>query len=223
MYSLGKSLKALREERNLTQTQLAHALGIKNQSVVAYWESDKTKPSMDRFVQLCDFFGVSADYLLGRHERSTTLSSDEREFIDTLRNLDSRGQHVLYKLAKIEFDLLNDQSSNKEYDGVPQDTSILNCEEDALTFSATIDKKHPAFAEMTEKAKKLNILRKSVGASIEGITRFLWMLGYGSSICMLDVIAILRGLRTPHPMVYKHIEAYLTHSYTINFPKPDKQ
>lgn len=217
MFSLGERLKTLREERKLTQAELAKALDIKNQSVVAYWETDRNKPPIDRLVQLCDFFDVSADYFLGRSERTTILSKEEDKLISMVRSLDARGKRTVYNIAKSEYETIREIGASVEYDGVSIDDSITESIKHVQTenFFPTINKSHPEYAEMREKTKELLALRREVGASAEGITRFLWMLGYGSRVRLIDVTGILRGLKTPHPIVYKHIKAYLTKDFTV--------
>lgn len=50
-------------ERGLTQKQLAEIIGSA-QSAVYYWESNKQEPSISSLKKLCEFFEVSADYML---------------------------------------------------------------------------------------------------------------------------------------------------------------
>lgn len=62
--SFGKRLKALREEKNFTQVQLANELNI-DKSTIAKYETDKVEPSLSMFKTLVVYFQTSADYLLG--------------------------------------------------------------------------------------------------------------------------------------------------------------
>lgn len=57
-------IKALRERRNLTQSELAKQLGITRSSVNA-WEQGISVPSTQYVVELATIFRVSTDYLLG--------------------------------------------------------------------------------------------------------------------------------------------------------------
>jgi transcriptional regulator with XRE-family HTH domain len=59
-------LKELRESRRLNKTQLAEVVGITRQLISAY-EKGTSVPNMTVFVIIADYFGVSADYLLGRN------------------------------------------------------------------------------------------------------------------------------------------------------------
>lgn len=65
-------IKALREQRDMTQTELAKQLGITRSSVNA-WEMGISVPSTQYIVELAHIFKVSTDYLLGV-DTSATVS-----------------------------------------------------------------------------------------------------------------------------------------------------
>ena len=58
-------LKELRESRNLSQQDLAKALKV-SPSTVSNWEAGKREPDMTMVIAICEYFGVSIDYCLGR-------------------------------------------------------------------------------------------------------------------------------------------------------------
>lgn len=57
-------IKGLREERGISQKQLAEMLHIAPPSV-SNWEHGKTRPTRANLLALAKLFGVSTDYLLG--------------------------------------------------------------------------------------------------------------------------------------------------------------
>lgn len=59
------TLKKLRDESNLTQSELANKLNITRSSLSLY-ELGKRTPDFNTLSKIADFFNVSADYLLGR-------------------------------------------------------------------------------------------------------------------------------------------------------------
>ena len=59
----GKRCKILRQERGLTQQQVADALGI-SRSAYAYYEIGGSEPSLSGLWELAQYFQVSADSLL---------------------------------------------------------------------------------------------------------------------------------------------------------------
>ncbi len=67
---VAERIKTLREQQNLTQTQLAKHLGITRSSVNA-WEMGISIPSTQYIVELANIFKVSTDYLLGVNSTSS--------------------------------------------------------------------------------------------------------------------------------------------------------
>ena len=61
---LGERLKELREERKLTQKQLAQQLGL-NSVTYLHYEKSQREPPLTILASMAKFFDVSTDYLLG--------------------------------------------------------------------------------------------------------------------------------------------------------------
>lgn len=62
--TFGEKLRLLREEREMNQTQLGKEVNM-TQRKISYLERDQYEPSIQDIKALCDYFHVSADYLLG--------------------------------------------------------------------------------------------------------------------------------------------------------------
>lgn len=62
--TFGEKIRLLREEQELSQTDLGRAVDM-TQRKVSYLENNKYEPSMEDITALCRFFHISADYLLG--------------------------------------------------------------------------------------------------------------------------------------------------------------
>lgn len=60
-------LKKLRNEKNLTQRELAKLLKL-SPSTIAMYETGQRMPDPETLQKIADFFGVSVDYLLGRSD-----------------------------------------------------------------------------------------------------------------------------------------------------------
>lgn len=60
-------IKELRTEKGISQKTLAKNIGV-SQKAIDYWERDINEPKASYIIKLADFFGVTADYLLGRKE-----------------------------------------------------------------------------------------------------------------------------------------------------------
>ena len=64
MISLGKSIKELREEKELTQVELGNLLGLSYQTI-GHYENGVSQPTLETLINMCKIFGVTSDYLLG--------------------------------------------------------------------------------------------------------------------------------------------------------------
>lgn len=62
--SIGARIEQLRKEKGLTQAELGKELGVKRETV-NQWESNTRDLKTQRIIDLAQFFGVTADYLLG--------------------------------------------------------------------------------------------------------------------------------------------------------------
>ncbi len=62
--TFGEKIKNLREDHNLTQSDLGKALNM-TQRKISYLELNRYEPSIQDIVEICHFFNISADYLLG--------------------------------------------------------------------------------------------------------------------------------------------------------------
>ena len=58
-------MKALREDRDLTQADLGKVLN-KSQQGYNHIETGRAELKIEDLIKLCDFYKVSADYLIGR-------------------------------------------------------------------------------------------------------------------------------------------------------------
>lgn len=106
MPDIGDMIAELRQDHGLRQKDLAQVLHLAESSI-SNFETGQRLPKSDSICRICDFFNVSADYLLGRAE--TNLSPDvmAQEYIkgesvekllDKLLILDNERRIVLYKI-----------------------------------------------------------------------------------------------------------------------------
>ncbi len=61
----GEEIKQIRVDRGITQTQLAEATGLP-QNTISWIENDKGIPNIYQCKLLADFYGISIDELIGR-------------------------------------------------------------------------------------------------------------------------------------------------------------
>lgn len=62
--NIGQTIKELRKEKNLSQTQLAKLL-FTSQDTISLWERGKSLPDIVSIIRMTQIFGVTSDYILG--------------------------------------------------------------------------------------------------------------------------------------------------------------
>ena len=65
--SFPEILSALRREKSINQRTAAQDLGI-SQALLSHYENGAREPGLGFVCRACDYYGVSADYLLGRSD-----------------------------------------------------------------------------------------------------------------------------------------------------------
>ena len=93
---VAERLRALRESRGLQQIEVDAALHIRPNNV-SNWETCVSLIPTYRLKQACDFFDVSADYILGRSP--LILSPREHLMLDLFRQTDDHDQETLIATA----------------------------------------------------------------------------------------------------------------------------
>ncbi len=76
--SFHQILSRLRREKKLSQRRAAADLGI-SQALLSHYENAVREPGLAFLNAACDYYGVSADYLLGRSESRRPLPLTEEE------------------------------------------------------------------------------------------------------------------------------------------------
>lgn len=131
---IGKRIKLLRTENNLTQLEFAKILNIAN-STLSQYEAGNRVPSDDIKKKIADFFNVSMDYLLGR----TDIRKPEQNI---LTNKDEKD--IAKELNEIMEKLKNEEGLM--FDGNPADEETLKALRDALEmgmrYAKAVNKKY---------------------------------------------------------------------------------
>ncbi len=60
-----RTLSLLRQEKGMNQRTVAAGLGI-SQALLSHYETGAREPKLEFLLKLCDYYGVSCDFLLGR-------------------------------------------------------------------------------------------------------------------------------------------------------------
>jgi len=95
--SFPEILSALRREKSINQRTAAADLGI-SQALLSHYENGAREPGLGFVCRACDYYGVSADFLLGRSERPDAALSAARaaeEYLEKLRSLIDEARSAL--------------------------------------------------------------------------------------------------------------------------------
>lgn len=106
MFSL--QLKELRQQRNLSQKELAKILNVAT-GTVGNWEAGSREPDFSMAIKIADFFDVSLDRLLGREHLTDAvcekLTANEYEMLRAFRSvghtLGENGQRTVISVAEM--------------------------------------------------------------------------------------------------------------------------
>ena len=94
---IGKIIRKLRRDANMTQQVFAEKLGVSYQSV-SRWENEETYPDMELLPAIAEIFGVTTDELI-KGERIARDESAERPSPDDNAKRSASGADQRIKLA----------------------------------------------------------------------------------------------------------------------------
>lgn len=93
--TLGERLKALREDQDIYQKEVAAYLHV-SIGTISNYEQDIHKPDVDTLCRLAEFFGVTTDYLLGYRRREVAAGLE----LEDILMLPEHDRLLIARLAK---------------------------------------------------------------------------------------------------------------------------
>ena len=97
-------LSRLRQERQLSQRTAAAALHI-SQALLSHYENGAREPGLSFVCKACDYYGVSADFMLCRTEIQNPAASAAKEasaFLDDMQELLDRARSTMAEFSNGE-------------------------------------------------------------------------------------------------------------------------
>ena len=90
-------LKILRENKEMSQRDLANKLNVSSSAISMYERGERT-PDLDIIKKLCIIFNVDSDYLIGRKDVNSKLLKEDigSAFDDILELLDDEDSIAFY-------------------------------------------------------------------------------------------------------------------------------
>ena len=99
--SFAQKLSELRHQSGLSQRKVASDLKI-SQALLSHYENGAREPGLGFVCRVCDYYNVTADYLLGRSANPDGISHSTevaRVFINELRVLANKAEAALEELG----------------------------------------------------------------------------------------------------------------------------
>ena len=100
--SFASTLSALRREKNISQRVAAADLGI-SQALLSHYEHGAREPGLGFVCRVCDYYGVTADYLLCRTDEPDAAANARRAamtFLEQIRTVADRAELALEELVE---------------------------------------------------------------------------------------------------------------------------
>lgn len=82
MSKIGKNIKFFREQKNISQSELAEKLNVTRQAV-SNWETEKTQPDIDTLHKIADVLEVDIEELIYGIKRNTNVIVEKKEAAET--------------------------------------------------------------------------------------------------------------------------------------------
>ena len=91
--AFAENIGRLRRGSGQSQREAAAGLGI-SQALLSHYENGAREPGLDFVVRVCDYYGVTADFLLGRTSEPTDekLRRAAEELAASLRSLADKAE-----------------------------------------------------------------------------------------------------------------------------------
>ena len=100
--SFPETLSALRRDRNISQRKAAADLHI-SQALLSHYENGAREPGLGFVCRVCDYYGVSADYLLCRTDRPNlgfSTAQAARAFLDQMQCVIDKANQTLAEFSE---------------------------------------------------------------------------------------------------------------------------
>ena len=138
--SIGTNIKALREERNLTQERVAEALGISFQAVSS-WERDEYRPDTDKLIKLAELLDVSVSAIV--EEKNKAFKTKEAiynwEHMKTYVKTTARNFKLYNTLKAVDYAVEAHEGQKRKRSVVPYIYHPLNLACHALSMDIKDD------------------------------------------------------------------------------------
>ena len=138
--SIGRNIRLLREERKMTQEQVAEALDVSFQAVSS-WERDEYRPDTDKLIRLANVFDVSVSAIA--EEKRETYKTKEAiynwEHMKTYVKTTAKNYKMYNTLKAVEYSVEAHEGQTRKKSDIPYIYHPLNIACHALSMGIKED------------------------------------------------------------------------------------
>ncbi len=166
---LSNRIRELREEKNLTQIELAKKFNITSASISQY-ELGKRFPDQETLEKLADYFNVSIDYLIGRStDRTSFIGNNPKNFISS--NMELLKGDMTWEEMSNDISVKTNRPSMAEYYNPKYLKNLADGKENPpyprISMLAMYAGVHPDFFYRENTKKDLKIARQQYKSDME--------------------------------------------------------
>ena len=105
LQKIGRFLKVLRKERNLTQEQLAELLGVAARTV-SRWETGSNMPELSILIQLSEIYDVDLKEIIKGERRNGSIDNDTKETLEMVADYSEEEKKKAAKIGNVSFGII---------------------------------------------------------------------------------------------------------------------
>lgn len=161
MALLGKRLQAYRKRAELTQQQLAEALGVTG-NAVSMWEKGKAKPGIEYVLPLCGLLGITPSQLFGV---LSGVTRQELQLVEQYRQLYPVNRQILRETLRMLADAQEQLTAYRPLRRLKQSPVELSA--GSGEYAAEIQEAEPLWVHDTPLTRKADYVFRVNGDSME--------------------------------------------------------
>jgi transcriptional regulator with XRE-family HTH domain len=102
---IGAFLKNLRNEKGLTQEQLAEVLGVSGRTV-SRWETGSNLPDLSMLIQIAEYYGVDIKDILDGEKESENMDKELKETLEKVADYNALEKKIVKQANGVAFSLI---------------------------------------------------------------------------------------------------------------------
>lgn len=194
--TLGDKIRNKREEKGLSQGELAALVDVNSPTIISNWENGKNKPDVDKVSKLCNVLSCPPDYFIEYEGEIKGLTEQEKMMIQRYRRLTPFGKQVIDSNLGLQL----------------EHCLIDSCVPSKTVGPVFLKKGDPDYKIMKDRTLELKEYRRNSFLSTELILGILRGTGFDDEISLLDILMLEKGTKVPSRRLFDAYEEIMKNS-----------